>query len=99
MSVNNVRYADDTVIIAYLQGLVGKVTVASEKWELLLNTKKIKFVVMMQTTQNNGNFYMHNELLENVSKYNYLGTTIYQNNNSSIERRRIAKARITFMKT
>lgn len=103
IAINNIRYADDTVLVATnlvdLQRLINKVTIASEEWGLSLNTKKTKYMVMTKTTQGNGSLYVHNEPIEEVMKFNYLGTTINQNNNSSMEiKSRIAKARTTFMR-
>lgn len=42
--INNIRYADDTVLIAETledhQGLINKINTASNKFDLTLNTKK-----------------------------------------------------------
>lgn len=51
--LNNIRYADDTVLLATnlkdLQLLVDRVRAASETYGLELNTKKTKFMVISRT--------------------------------------------------
>ena len=48
--INNIRYADDTVLIASteagLQLLLNKVLTSSEKFGLILNAKKTKVLVV-----------------------------------------------------
>jgi hypothetical protein len=101
--LNNLRFADDTVLIAEtleeLQTLVNKIADCSEEYGLSLNIKKTKFMVISKSTQNVQNLYLHNEIIDRVSKYKYLGTFINEDNDSSAEIKiRIEKARSIFTK-
>lgn len=101
--VNNLRYADDTVLIAEtlqdLQELIDAVGKTSEEHGLTLNTDKTKFMVITKSTQNIGNIYIHDQPIERVKKYNYLGTLFNETVDNSQEiKTRIEKARGTFMK-
>jgi hypothetical protein len=74
--VNNLRYADDTTLLAAnitdLQNLIRKVKTSSEEAGLFLNIKKTK---IMSTTKLQG-FKLDNEELEVVSRFPFLGSTI-----------------------
>jgi hypothetical protein len=77
--INNLRYADDTTLIAAnitdLQDLLQKVKNSSEKAGLFLNLKKTK---IMSTTKLQS-FKMGNEELEVVSSFTFLGSMIEEN--------------------
>lgn len=99
--INNLRYADDTVLIAEtaedLQILVDRIVEYSEQYGLSLNIKKTKVMLISKTTPNFREIYVHGEAIERVRKYNYLGTSINENNESSEEIKiRIEKARAIF---
>lgn len=101
ITINNLRYADDTVILAgtheELQTLINRMVTRSEEYGLSLNISKTKYMLISKTTRNNRKIYVKNQPVETVREYQYLGTTINENNDSSQEiRRRIEKARGTF---
>ena len=57
LSINNLRYADDTVLIAQserdLQALVNKVSEQSEKYAMKLNVKKTQVFVATRKKEEN----------------------------------------------
>ena len=77
--INNLRYADDTTLVAAnitdLQNLIGKVKSSSEEAGLFLNVKKTKIM----STTNLQRFKLGNEELEVVSSFSFLGSTIQEN--------------------
>jgi hypothetical protein len=97
--VTNLRYADDTTLICSskeeLMDLLRKVKVASEKKGLLLNTKKTKIMVMDKSTEES-DFLLDGEKIEVVQQFDYLGSMINTESDSTPEiRRRIAMAKNT----
>jgi len=74
--INNLRYADDTTLLAAnitdLQNLILKVKNSSEEAGLFLNVKKTKIM----TTAGLQRFNLGNEELEVVSSFNFLGSII-----------------------
>lgn len=101
--INNIRYADDTILMAAnlndLQILVDKVNTSSEELGLSLNVKKTKFMIISKTTQNNSQIHINNHTIEKVDSYKYLGTIVNKNNDCSEEiKTRIGQARTTFVK-
>jgi hypothetical protein len=101
--INNLRYADDTVLIAGsiedLQKILNKVTTASENLGLNLNARKTKYMVI-DKEQNPTNFLrLKNVPLEKVQKLTYLGQSLIDNWDHSHEIRcRIEKVRAVFVK-
>ena len=88
-TINNIRYADDTVILSrsldYLQTLLDKINAASVKYGLNLNTSKTKYMV----------FTLERETIERVERYTYLGSMVNSNWDQSVEVKcRIKKNRI-----
>ena len=82
-NVNDIRYADDTVLLAdsaeKLQCLVEALVRASEQYGLKLDTEKNKVIVV--TKGNDGirvNVRVGEETLEQVGKYKYLGSIVTQ---------------------
>lgn len=101
--INNLRYADDTVLLAGtledLQAIINKIVVISEEYGLSLNISKTKYMLIAKTTQDNRRIYVKNQPIERVKEYKYLGTTINENNSTSEEIRiRVEQARNTFIK-
>ena len=101
MTINNLRYADDTVLLAGthedLQTLINKMVTVSEEYGLSLNISKTKYMLITKTTQDIRRIYVKNQPIERVREYKYLGTTINESNDSSQEIRiRIEQARSTF---
>lgn len=98
--INNIRYADDTLIIAEsieeLQVLMDKVVDSSEESGLTLNIKKTKFMTIAKSQQRE-RLWIRGEIVQKVDRYTYLGTVITENNDCKQEiKSRIGKARSTF---
>ena len=94
--INNLRYADDTTLIARtaaeLQDLIERVKISSEKYGLLLNVKKTK--VMICGGKNDHHIQTDGEDIEIVNTFNFLGAMIVDTGGSSEEiKRRLAIGR------
>ena len=96
-TINNLRYADDTTMLAEserdLEYLIRRVQEESERMGLYLNIKKTK----VMTTAGNGavNIQVHNEKIESVQDFVFLGAKIDQNGESGPDiKRRIALGRV-----
>ena len=103
--INNLRYADDTVLLAEseeeLQVLVDAVKEESLKYGLEMNTKKTKTMVIRKNTHEvvNAKIKVDGVILEQVEKYQYLGQLITEDGRCEVEiKRRIEIARTNFMK-
>uniref|UniRef100_A0A8D8V3E1 Craniofacial development protein 2 n=1 Tax=Cacopsylla melanoneura TaxID=428564 RepID=A0A8D8V3E1_9HEMI len=103
--INNLRYADDTVILAgtlhHLQRIMEKLNVKCNKYGLMMNVKKTKFMVLTKKqdiAQNNTlKLTINNQIIERVHSYKYLGTWIHSDGNRTKEIRcRIENARSSF---
>ena len=95
-SVSNLRYADDTTLLANtkeeLQQLIERVRVASEEAGLFLNVKKTKVMVIGED-QNPG-IVVGGEMIEVVEDFNFLGSVITNKGGSTKEVKiRLATAR------
>ena len=75
-NINNLRYADDTTLMAEseeeLKSLLMKVKEESEKFGLKLNIRKTKFVASGPITS----WEIDGETVETVSEFIYLGSKI-----------------------
>ena len=75
-NINNLRYADDTTLMAEseeeLKGLLMKVKVESEKVGLKLNIQKMKIMASSPITS----WEMDGETVETVSDFIFLGSKI-----------------------
>uniref|UniRef100_A0A8D8SJ40 Craniofacial development protein 2 n=2 Tax=Cacopsylla melanoneura TaxID=428564 RepID=A0A8D8SJ40_9HEMI len=101
--VNNIRYADDTVLLAEtmedLQRMLNNVIQASEESGLTLNTKKTKYMIVAKTATPPEDLYAGREKLEKVDAYNYLGSRVTCTADYLTEIKiRIEKARAAFLK-
>jgi len=103
--INNVRYADDTVLIADnihdLQQLVNVVGEQSESMGLNINTKKTKFMIISRNlnTFENASITFNAMAIERVDKFKYLGTWLCEDWTSDKEVKcRIEQARQAFSK-
>lgn len=101
--LNNIRYANDTVIfadnLASLQLLMDRVTSYSRQYGLEINTNKTKFMIISKNQNTRGILLVDKTLLEKVNKYTYLGTNVNDNWDHSVEiRTRIEKARTAFIR-
>lgn len=77
-TINNIRYADDTVILAdsmnKLQHLMDKVNTACKDKGLKMNISKTKFMIISKTIrQPEITLKIENEEIEQVHQYKYLG--------------------------
>uniref|UniRef100_A0A8D8M2B6 Craniofacial development protein 2 n=1 Tax=Cacopsylla melanoneura TaxID=428564 RepID=A0A8D8M2B6_9HEMI len=102
-TVNNIRYADDTVMLAEskddLQQLVNNLNMKCREYGLKMNLKKTKIMLISKTLDNNLNLTIDGIPLEKVSSYKYLGTWLNENNDQTKEIRcRIEIARNAFIK-
>ena len=103
--INNLRYADDTVLIAEseeeLQKLVNEVKERSLEYGLKMNTKKTKTMVVRRNVDEacRINIVVDGVTLEQVDKYTYLGQVITEDGRCEVEiRRRIQIAKTNFLK-
>jgi len=101
--LNNVRYADDTIIIAGsledLQELMIQVANTSAEYGLDLNAKKTKYMVISKNPTPNRCLHVSQHKIERVQKYTYLGTQLSDQWDHSLEIKcRIEKARAVFQR-
>lgn len=99
--LNNIRYADDTVIFAdnmnSLQQLINRINDVSNQYGLKININKTKFMVISKETGGRYNLIINNKPIERVTQFSYLGTMINEDWDHSQEIRiRIEKARAAF---
>uniref|UniRef100_A0A8D8VC16 Craniofacial development protein 2 n=1 Tax=Cacopsylla melanoneura TaxID=428564 RepID=A0A8D8VC16_9HEMI len=81
--ISNIRYADDTVLMAntpqQLQNLIDRVARASATYNMKLNTSKTKIMIVKKRPGIcRYVFNVEGEPLEQVSSYKYLGTYVNQ---------------------
>ena len=106
VNLNNIRYADDTVLVAdtpeKLQALLNVVKRESERMGLNINIKKTEVMVASKKIDPpNCNLYIDNTRIKQVDRFVYLGSTLSQDARSKgeIERRiLIAKNAFSSMK-
>ena len=102
-TINNIRYADDTVILASsledLQTLLGKINATSVKYGLNLNTPKTTYMTISKNALPPMVLTLDRETIERVKRYTYLGSMVNSNWHQSVEvRYRIEKERTVFNK-
>jgi len=102
--INNMRYADDTVLLASsergLQLLLDKTNEASEQLGLSINTKKTKCMVVSKRDQPpTCHLKCNNNDIDEVTSFNYLGSLVTSDGRSEKEiRRRIQISKTAFNK-
>ena len=101
--VNNLRYADDTVLIAEnindLQKLLDIVEKESKKKGLELNSKKTEVMVISRKSHPKCDIYMGETKLKQRESFKYLGTLITQDGRNNTEvKSRIVQAKTAFQK-
>ena len=78
--INNLRFADDTAIMAEsaeeLQTLLERVNQACEEVGLTINIEKTKFMVISKNPNIHPVITLNGKQVERVQKYKYLGTVI-----------------------
>uniref|UniRef100_A0A8D8UNP4 Craniofacial development protein 2 n=1 Tax=Cacopsylla melanoneura TaxID=428564 RepID=A0A8D8UNP4_9HEMI len=105
VTINNIRYADDTVLLANtmeeLQNLLNEVTEVCDKYGLRLNTAKTKFMIVSKNKSRctTTPLKAYGVNLEKTSSINYLGSFIHEDWDPQREIKiRIEKARSAFLK-
>ena len=93
ININNIRYADDTVLIATsqknLQMLVDKVKTASEEMGLHINKDKTKvMVVSKRVNSTKCTIRVDSDVIEQVDRFRYLGSIVTADGRSKNEVRR-----------
>lgn len=101
--LNNLRYADDTVIMSGseegLQRLVNRIVTVCEEYGMKLNVSKTKTMVISKNPNANVEITINGNTLERVRKVTYLGCVLNDSWDHSVEIKiRIEKARATFNK-
>ena len=103
--INNIRYADDTVLVADnindLQCLLDKVAVHSKSMGIDVNIRKTKFLIITRKPDEfqNSKLKLNNEDIERVQRFKYLGTWLCEDWSSDVEVKcRIEKARSSFVR-
>jgi hypothetical protein len=94
--INNLRFADDIDLVdedaSSLQRLVEQTKTAAEQSGLMLNTNKTKTMVFGDRSIESS-IHVAGNIIENVEKFEYLGSLLTWDNNCSEEiKRRIGKA-------
>ena len=78
--ITNIRYADDTVIIAEteedLQDMINAINLVSNQYNMKINRKKTKVMIIEKNQETRVNIKVDNEILEQVYEYCYLGSLI-----------------------
>ncbi|GFN81373.1 retrovirus-related pol polyprotein from type-1 retrotransposable element r2 [Plakobranchus ocellatus] len=103
-NLNNLRYADDTVLLAesgkQLQKLLDTVVLESERMGLSLNVKKTECLVISKKPFNSKyNLVSKGEKIKQVTNFKYLGYLITSDGRCASEiSKRIAMAKDTFQK-
>ncbi|GFS24696.1 endonuclease-reverse transcriptase [Elysia marginata] len=102
-NLNNLRYADDTVLLAEsendLQNLVTIIEEKSEQYGLMMNTKKTKVMVRSKTELPKVNIKVKGKCIEQIEQFKYLGQLITTDARSDDEiKRRITITKSAFTK-
>lgn len=101
--LNNIRYADDTIVFADnlndLQILTNRITEVSNRYGLALNIKKTKFMTISKKPILNAQLTINQQNIERVEQYTYLGTNLNSQWDHSTEiKQRIIKAKAAFVR-
>ena len=102
--INNIRYADDTILIATsekgLQRLLDEANISGEPKGLSINCKKTKcMVISKMSPPPSCNIQIEGILIQQVESFNYLGSVITTDGRCRKEiRRRIGLAKEAFKK-
>ncbi|RUS74522.1 hypothetical protein EGW08_017710 [Elysia chlorotica] len=102
-NINNLRYADDTVLLAEsqndLQNLVTIIEEHSGKYGLLMNVKKTKVMVISKKEPPKTEIKVKGKSIEQIDQFVYLGQLITTDGRSDSEiKRRITIAKNAFSK-
>src|SRR5215469_11224399 len=103
-NINNITYADDTVLVAdsegKLQGLLNVLNVVSDRKSLKINKSTTEVMVISRTIINpRVNIRIDDYLVKQVSRFNYLGSLINEDGRCEDEiRKRRNKTKCAFNK-
>ena len=100
-NMNNIRYADDTVLFAdsvqALQEIINRVNEEGKKYGLNINEKKTKFMVISRDEHPDVVITINNRGINRVQEFKYLGCYITSNLEPEIEvKRRCGYAKNAF---
>ena len=102
LNINNLRYADDTVLLADtmedLQAIVNKINDIGKVYSMKINAKKTKLVVISRVASKpQVSITIDGTEIEQVAKFTYLGHLITEDGKCDDEiKRRIGIAKTTF---
>ena len=106
VNLNNIRYADDTVIVATtekdIQNLLDVVNEKGQKFNVEMNVEKTKVLVISRDQNTRANLQLNGQVIEQVECFKCLGSIITDDGKSQREvSSRIAEAKQAFnrMKT
>ena len=104
ININNLRYADDTALLAeseaQLQKILDEVRIRSENLGLRMNIEKTKVMAVRRTKEErSAKIYIDGKVLEQVKSFKYLGQQITDDGKCETDiRSRIEIARGVFLK-
>ena len=79
-NITNIRYADDTIILAeseqQLQHMIDKLDATCEQYGMAMNAKKTKTMIVEKTSEKQCEVNVKGQRLTQVKQYKYLGATI-----------------------
>ena len=101
--LSNIRYADDTAVLADsaedLQLLLNRLTREENDLGMKINTTKTKVMVISRNPNLQANITIYGKPIEQVARFKYLGCWLTDNLDPDLEiRTRIEMARATFLK-
>ena len=102
-NITNIRYADDTIILAeseqQLHHMIDKLDATCEQYGMAMNAKKTKTMIVEKTPEKQCEVNVKGQRLTQVKQYKYLGTTIEHTGQCKTEvAQRINQAKIAFWK-
>ena len=102
-NITNIRYADDTIILAeseqQLQYMIDKLDATCEQYGMAMNAKKTKTMIVEKTPEKQCEVNVKGQRLTQVKQYKYLGTTIEHAGQCKTEVAQISiQAKIAFWK-
>ena len=102
-NITNIRYADDTIILAeseqQLQHMIDKLVATCEQYGMAMNAKKTKTMIVEKTPEKQCEVNVKGQRLTQVKQYKYLGRTIEYTGQCKTEvAQRINQAKIAFWK-
>ena len=102
-NITNIRYADDTIILAeseqQLQHMIDKLDATCEQYGMAMNAKKTKTMIVEKTPEKQCEVNVKGQRLTQVKQYKYLGTKIEHTGQWKTEvAQRINQAKIAFWK-